>query len=69
MNHLCAGVECAYRLPLEGPNSTLVCAYSLVTGCLRNCPAGRECIHRAQELPKGFSHFERSNRLLNGCRA
>lgn len=69
MNLLCDGAECAYRMPLEGPQSYPICAYCIVTGHLRGCPAGRECIHRAQELPKGFSHLERSNRLLNGCRA
>lgn len=57
---------CAYRKPLEGPNSILICAYSLVTGHLRGCPAGGECTHRAGKLPKGMSQIERSNRLLDG---
>ncbi len=66
---MCAGAECAYRSTLEGPHSDSICAYSLITGHLRGCPAGRECIHRTNKLPKGYSNVERCNRLLNGCRA
>lgn len=67
MNPYCKG--CVYRKPLEGPNSFRICAYSLVTGHLRGCPAGAGCTRKADKLPKHFEHDERCNRLLNGCRA
>lgn len=57
---------CAYRKPLEGPGSCRVCAYSLVTGHLRGCPAGTGCPHKTKKLPKGMRQVERSNRLLDG---
>ena len=55
---------CIYHSYIAGSyNSTLICQYILITGHMRGCPAGDECIRYEKGKRLKVNNFNKHKRL------
>ena len=57
--------QCAFRKRMSsGTQFKMICAYCLVTGKPRGCPAGSQCVHKCEKVPPEYKNQFNNDSVL-----